>query len=67
MLTVLLVLLVLGVLVVLGVIATRRRGAAHPGPSSDARAAKLAADQAVIQRQGGQGMGQGGVGGGMGA
>lgn len=44
----------------------RRRPGATGTDLRDARAAKLAADQAVIGRQGGQGMGSGGVGGGLG-
>ena len=53
------------------VVALRRRGpGAHPavGPGlREARAAKAAADRAVIARQGGQGLHHGGVGGGMGS
>ena len=64
-----LLLLVAVIAVVLLVVAlVRSRGKAQHlhGSTADARAAKAAADQAVIGRQGGQGMGQGGVGGGMG-
>ena len=57
-------LVVLALVAVVVLLARRLRG---PGSSSpEARAHKLAAEQAVIARQGGQGMGQGGVGGGMG-
>jgi len=44
-----------------------RTGQIDPTALRSARAAKLVADQAVISRQGGQGAGQGGVGGGMGS
>lgn len=47
-----------------------RRGSAHTGGDAGSLAAsrtvKLAADQAISARQGGQGAGQGGAGGGMG-
>ena len=60
---------VLALAVVLGLL-SNRRASSEPHLSSsegrDARAAKAKADQAVIARQGGQGAGQGGVGGGMG-
>ena len=58
------VLIVLAVLAVVVLLARRLRGAGSSDPA--VRAQKAAADQAVITRQGGQGMGQGGVGGGMG-
>jgi hypothetical protein len=62
-----LIVLALGALAFVLVRALRSRPVgAHGGAGSEARAAKLAAEQAVIARQGGQGAGQGGVGGGMG-
>ena len=63
-----LVLLALIVVVVLVVRALRARSSYSGDPAAHraARLNKLAADQAVIARQGGQGAGQGGLGGGMG-
>ena len=64
----LLVVLALIAVVVLVARALRSRAssAADPAARGRARSEKLAADQAVIGRQGGQGMNQGGAGGGFG-
>ena len=59
------VLIVLAVLGLVFLVGRRLRGPGSTDPA--ARAQKLAADAAVISRQGGQGMGQGGFGGGMGS
>lgn len=71
MLEVMLAVVVLALAAVLTVLLRRKRPSSHAAHSRGvdvrgARAAKAAADQAVITRQGGQGMNQGGVGGGMG-
>jgi len=58
------VLIVLAVIALVLLLGRRLRGGGSSDPA--VRAQKAAADQAVIHRQGGQGMGQGGVGGGMG-
>lgn len=68
---VLVVIAVLALVLVLSLVRRTRRApyAERPSFGADvraARAAKAAADQAIIARQGGQGMNQGGVGGGMG-
>lgn len=65
----LVVVLALAIAVVVGLRRNRRANLRAHGSSADVRdagAAKSAAEQAVITRQGGQGAGQGGVGGGMG-
>ena len=64
----LLVVCALIAVVVLLMRALRSRSSASGDPAAHraARTNKLAADQAIIARQGGQGAGQGGVGGGMG-
>lgn len=71
MLEVVLAVAVLALAALLMMFLRRKRSSSHAahGPGADvrgARAAKAAADQAIITRQGGQGMNQGGVGGGMG-
>ena len=67
---ILLLVALVAVAVVVFRMAQHRRTSGHATTDAHAvahaRAAKLAADQAVIHRQGGQGAGQGGVGGGMG-
>jgi len=65
-LTLLLLLAVLPVVVLLVRALRGRTGAVDPTAVRSARAGKRAADQTVIMRQGGQGAGQGGTGGGMG-
>ena len=63
-------LLLLVAIVVLAVVVARavrsRSGTVDPTALRRSKAEKLAAEQAVITRQGGQGMNQGGSGGGMG-
>jgi uncharacterized protein YpmB len=66
MMKLLVLLAVIAVVVVLARALRSRSGAAHAHDVQESRAAKLAAEQATIARQGGQGMGQGGTGGGMG-
>jgi hypothetical protein len=64
------VLLLLAVLCVAALVVralrSRTSSSGDPAAHARARAHKAAAEQAIIGRQGGQGAGQGGVGGGMG-
>ena len=67
MLQVLFLLAVLVVAVaVVRVLRSRTSHAGDPAAHAQAREHKAAAERAIIQRQGGQGAGQGGSGGGMG-
>jgi len=66
-LKVLLLLAVLcAIVIVVRTLRSRNSHAGDPAAHAQARAHRTAAQQAIISRQGGQGAGQGGVGGGMG-